>query len=87
MAPISKGTPRRILKARKQRAERKIVQAVRAQLVDRAERRCERCRVWCGETGHAHHRKPRSLGGEWTLDNLQLLCATCHWTAHAEHEL
>jgi 5-methylcytosine-specific restriction endonuclease McrA len=31
---------------------------------------------------HAHHRKPVARGGAHTLDNLALLCVSCHGHTH-----
>jgi hypothetical protein len=40
-----------------------------------------------GDFGHAHHRIPRSRGGQWTLDNMEYLCPECHQLAHLENAL
>ena len=82
---ISKPEPRARTKRRQKRQARKVVQSVRARVVERAGMRCERCRSWCGVMGgHAHHRKPRSLGGQWTMRNIIYLCPFCHAEAHTK---
>lgn len=47
----------------------------------------------CVSCGHdhiwnlqAHHRKPRSQGGEDTLENLEFRCRNCHGDVHYGHE-
>ncbi len=77
-----KPTPRRILKGRKQRSAAKTVKSVRVQAVERAQSCCERCGQFCGDAGHAHHRIPRSRGGQWTVENIEYLCPGCHLDAH-----
>lgn len=77
--PNPKGERRTRTVARRKRQRRKVVKAVRPELVARAKGRCERCRTWLGEFGgHAHHRRPRSLGGKFILSNLAYLCPSCH---------
>lgn len=73
---------RKRVKARRKRQAAKVVKAVRSQLVYDALEHCERCGVYLGQFGHAHHRKPRSLGGKWTIENLAYYCARCHAVAH-----
>lgn len=74
--------PRRILKARKLRTAKAIRTPIRAAVVEQAEECCERCGVFCGQDGHAHHKVPRSLGGLWTLENIEYLCWKCHRVEH-----
>jgi 5-methylcytosine-specific restriction endonuclease McrA len=70
---------RKAVKAKKQRAARKVVKAVRAEVVTRARGLCERC----GKPGQeAHHKIHRSRGGAWTPENITLLCRACHGKAH-----
>lgn len=73
---------RKRVKARRKRQAVKVVKSVRAVLVDEVCGRCERCGMFLGDFGHAHHRKPRSLGGKWTIENLAYYCARCHAVAH-----
>ena len=80
--PNPKGERHTRVQGRRKRQRRKIVKSVRATLVTRANGRCQRCRRYLGEDGHAHHRRPRSLGGTWTVKNLAYLCASCHREAH-----
>lgn len=54
----------------------------------------ERCGGFCEEPGcnrcideetcHMHHVKPRSKGGDESLNNLQILCGRCHKRKHAD---
>jgi 5-methylcytosine-specific restriction endonuclease McrA len=84
---IPKGKTRKQLKAKKQRAAVTVRKGIRAQIVARAEGRCERCKWWIDDWGHAHHRIPRSRGGRWTLGNIEYLCAKCHRLAHLKNQL
>lgn len=68
--------------ARRKRQRRKIVKGVRANLIARANGRCDRCLRYLGDEGHAHHHKFRSLGGKFILSNLAYLCTACHRKAH-----
>ena len=43
---------------------------------------CERCRQFHGDRLHAHHRRPRSLGGTDHVANGVAMCAPCHLAAH-----
>jgi 5-methylcytosine-specific restriction endonuclease McrA len=76
-----KPEPRKRVKARRKLQAAKVVKSVRAAVVERAGGKCERCGLW-PTWGHAHHRKPRSLGGKWTVENIILLCPSCHAKAH-----
>ncbi len=87
MPACPKPTPRRIEKARDARAHQKVVKDVRAQCMERAEGCCERCGLPCRRTGQGHHRIPRSRGGLWTIENIEILCWRCHRLAHAENDL
>lgn len=81
--PCPKGDRRVTVTRRRKRTTRLVVRGIRAQLVEAAHERCARCHRYCGDDGHAHHRVPRSLGGPWTLANLEYLCPRCHGKAHA----
>lgn len=74
-------------RAKRRRAAAKVVKVVRPLVVDRAASCCERCGVYVGDDGQAHHRLPRSRGGAWTLENIAYLCASCHSTAHRTNTL
>lgn len=65
-------------------ADREAIAAVRAEVLKRAENRCERCGVSSREVGalHLHHRKMRSQGGTHEAANLNALCLTCHDEIH-----
>lgn len=74
-----KPEPRKRTKARKQRAEAKVVRDVRETIVSRDK---GSCRV-CGRVGtEAHHIKKRSQGGKWTTENIILVCLPCHQFIH-----
>ena len=54
--------------------------ATRQAVIERAGKRCERCRV---PGAQIHHRKPRQMGGTSdpainALTNLVFVCVTCH---------
>ena len=58
----------------------------RAEVIDRAKMRCERCGTYLGYAAYSiHHRLPRGRGGRNELSNLVLLCgsATSPDTCHA----
>lgn len=54
---------------------------IRRIVVNRAEGRCETCGIKVNGSGHVHH---KSCAGEDynDVDNLQLLCVSCHMKAH-----
>lgn len=85
--PNAKPEPQKRTNARKKRAARKFVGQLRQQVVARAHERCERCGQWCADWGHAHHRIPRSRGGQWTLENIEYVCPSCHREAHLTNTL
>lgn len=51
--------------------------------------KCEVCgRRWVdGWKLEVHHKIPKSMGGQDTEDNAQILCLGCHITAHKTIEL
>ena len=58
---------------------------VRYEVLKRANKRCELCRVQEGDEGyedrlplHIDHIEPRSKGGSNEIDNLQVLCRACN---------
>jgi len=54
--------------------------AVRELIVKRAKGKCQKCGIFVGKSGHIHH-----IGAEEDyndIDNLQLLCLSCHWLEH-----
>ena len=52
---------------------------IRRQVFERDSRRCVDCgKLETWENFHLHHKKARSLGGDWSLENLATLCAECH---------
>ena len=54
---------------------------LRAQVLERAEGKCEVCGV--GGTLHIHHKTYKRAGGNETLDDLIALCPPCHKRVHA----
>ena len=56
--------------------------AVKRIVVARANSRCQECDIFVGQSGHCHH-----TGGKEEnyndIDNLQLLCVSCHRKAHS----
>lgn len=55
----------------------------RLAILDRDNHRCVRCHEFRDESMlHVHHKTPISEGGGHDLDNLELLCATCHAAKH-----
>jgi 5-methylcytosine-specific restriction endonuclease McrA len=70
--------------ARMDRMKGYVRNTVRHQAVKRADFSCEACGKWTGTWGHAHHIKPRSRGGKWTLDNIEYLCSQCHADRHTK---
>lgn len=74
-------------RAKRRREKAKTAKTVRPQVVARAESCCERCGIYCGDFGHAHHRIPRSRGGQWTVENIEYVCPGCQMLAHLENAL
>src|SRR4051812_26217640 len=57
-----------------------ISDALRQAVIDRAQNRCEYCRLSQSAqeaTFHIDHIRPQSAGGPTILDNLALACVTC----------
>lgn len=67
------------------RAIREELASVRAEVLERARHRCERCGSQLAL--HVHHRLPRSRGGKHEPANLAVLCGApaggCHGAVHA----
>jgi 5-methylcytosine-specific restriction endonuclease McrA len=93
MNAVPKPTPRRIVKARRQRARMTARKSCRAARFQRAGGCCEVCGVplklhlsearTVFEIGHVHEVVPRSLGGDPTnMEGTRLLCVRCHAKAH-----
>src|ERR1051325_7971078 len=61
---------------------------IRFQIKRRGHVYCNRCskQFWGVDAAryglHAHHVVQRSLGGEYTDENMRLLCADCHRSVH-----
>lgn len=66
-------------------ADREAIAAVRAEVLKRAENRCERCKRPSTSVGplDLHHRLARSQGGGHEAANLRALCRVCHAQVHA----
>ena len=77
-----KPEPRKRVKARRDRQSAKVVKKVRETCVELASESCQRCGRFVSAFGHAHHRLARSLGGKWTVENIEFLCPRCHNIAH-----
>src|SRR3972149_3861748 len=56
--------------------------AIRDIVCSRADGRCQRCDVQVGKSGHVHH-TGNARENYNDLDNLQLLCVSCHKAAHS----
>jgi 5-methylcytosine-specific restriction endonuclease McrA len=57
--------------------------ALKTKLINKVGSACERCKYdEVPEVLHAHHIIERCLGGRDELDNLELLCPTCHDVEH-----
>ena len=58
--------------------------AIRKIVVDRAGGLCEKCGILVGESGAVHHKASRGLSCDQyhDLDNLALVCPSCHRMAH-----
>ncbi len=54
-----------------------LVHRVHWNLLQRANGKCEECGIE-SEFFEKHHIKSQAQGGEFTLDNLKLLCKPCH---------
>ena len=55
--------------------------AIRKLIVARAEGRCQGCGIKVGKSGHVHH--IGNTGEDYhDIDNLKLLCISCHRKAH-----
>jgi 5-methylcytosine-specific restriction endonuclease McrA len=64
-------------RARQRRAKAKAMRLARAVVMPEG----TRCR--CGRLAtQAHHVRPRSLGGQHTVENLEPLCTPCHAQIH-----
>ena len=48
------------------------------QVIERDEGRCRMCGLRVGESGEIDHIRPIADGGTSDLENLQLLCSSCH---------
>lgn len=56
--------------------------AIRAIVVKRAEGICQGCQIYVGNSGHVHHQGAHEGENYNDLDNLELLCPSCHRTEH-----
>lgn len=73
-----------LAKVRPHRGLKPIPLNARRAVRERDQGRCVAGGCWVGETsGHVHHRKLRSQGGDNSLPNLILLCAAHHNAIHA----
>jgi len=58
---------------------------VRTQVVQQAAGRCQDCQIHVGSQGHVHHKGSDTTEDFNDVDNLVLLCASCHRRAHGAH--
>lgn len=67
------------------REDREAIDNVRAEVLERALYRCQRCGEGERVVGRLqlHHRLPRSRGGKHEASNLAALCRVCHRAVHA----
>jgi 5-methylcytosine-specific restriction endonuclease McrA len=87
LAPPAEPMPRSPLRSlgARSRREAEALADFRLAVIGRARGACERC----GATGrklHAHHVRPRSLGGKHEAGNGFALCYPCHRGAHEHRE-
>lgn len=89
-APIKPGTKRlnavsHTKKRRREQAAGPSMGDLRPHIWTRSGGFCEQCeRAVHYNTFHAHHRKFRSRGGKDLIENLVVLCDSCHRWAHRE---
>ena len=55
---------------------------VRTIVVTRAKGCCQDCGLGVGDSGHVHHRSSTNGDTYDDIDNLELLCVSCHAVAH-----
>lgn len=74
----------RALGVSRQRAQQLISPPgpIRKRVVEIARGLCEKCSVLVGQSGHVHHKGNGSIEDFNDIDNLQLLCVSCHLKAH-----
>ncbi|HEY4000622.1 MAG TPA: HNH endonuclease signature motif containing protein [Candidatus Xenobia bacterium] len=75
----SEGDPLKAL-VKPHAANRRIPAAILRAVYHRAQGRCESCGERCGL--QVHHIIPISEGGDHSLENLRLLCRSCHDATH-----
>ena len=56
--------------------------AIREFVVHKYKGKCERCGIFVGKSGHVHHRDSHNGDNFDDIDNLELLCTSCHRNAH-----
>lgn len=70
----------------KQRARKRLDDRLRDELVSRHGEYCMRCGVAGSWPGLGmHHKIPKRMGGtthRYTIDEVELLCSTCHSAEH-----
>lgn len=73
---------------RKPRKASPAMKRARSLAVERAEGLCEARWTGCSARGeHAHHIRRRSQGGEDVVENLLIVCQSCHGAIHANPAL
>ena len=57
--------------------------AVKSYIHKKYDGRCAECQIGLGQRGHIHHKTTDTCIDDYNdLDNLELLCATCHRLKH-----
>ena len=56
--------------------------AIREIVVKRVNGLCQRCQLYVGKSGHVHHKGSTTEEDFNDLDNLELLCPSCHRNEH-----
>lgn len=58
---------------------------VRNRIVQQANGYCQKCGIWTGRSGHVHHKGSETMEDFNDIDNLQLLCPSCHRLTHVRN--
>ena len=56
--------------------------AIRIMVVSKYEGRCANCHIHVGKSGHVHHVGTANFDDYNEIDNLRLLCPSCHRLSH-----
>jgi 5-methylcytosine-specific restriction endonuclease McrA len=80
-SPLKRGTKLRAI-GKRGRASRDEFATIRPCVLSRDSYTCRRCKDPSSKPLDVHHRKPRSRGGQHTMENLVTLCRLCHSAVH-----